>query len=109
MLTHEFGIMQEDPEPQKRYDGYMPEAFGCISVRDDLILPRCAKLKALKCFWHTLERPGSGLAYHGVTLIPPESLEGFMDILWDEPELSELMTLLAKAQQENKYVIHFGI
>ena len=109
MLTHEFGIMQKNPDPQKRYDGYMPEAYSCISVRDSLILPRCAKLKALKCYWHTLERPGLGLAYYGVTLIPPKSLVGFMDILWDEPELSELMALFAKAQQENKYVIHFGI
>ena len=109
MLTHEFGIMQEDPGPEKRYDGYTPEAYGCISVHDDFILPICTRLKELRCYWHTLERPEFGLAYYGVTLIPPESLEGFMEILWDEPELSELMALLAEAQRENKYVIHFGI
>ena len=108
MLTHEFGIMREYPG-KKSYDDYTPEKYGCISVHDDFILPICTKLKELRCYWFSLDRPEFGLAYYGVTLIPPESLEGFIDILWGEPKLSELMALLAEAQRENKFVIHFGI
>lgn len=108
MLAHEFGIMQE--APGKRDDiGYEPEKYGCISVHDDYILPICPKLRELKCYWHNPEHPEFGLAYYGITLIPPESLDGFIEVTLDCPQLSELTALLLKAQRGNKFVIHFGI
>ncbi len=35
------------------------------------------ELKGIKCYWHSIDRPEKGLAYHGVSLIPPESLNLF--------------------------------
>ena len=109
MPVHEFGIMQESPQRGIRYDAYEPERFQCISVDDADILPLLKKLNAVKCFWHTPDRPECGLAYYGITLIPPESLDAVMEIVWGNQKLSALLALLTKAQKENKYVIHFGI
>lgn len=63
----------------------------------------------LKCFRHSLDRPEYGPAYYGITLIPPESLGGFIEATLGCPQLSELTALLTEAQRENKFVIHFGI
>ena len=37
MARHEFGIMQNAPEPRKRYDEYEPQKYNCMSVDDDYI------------------------------------------------------------------------
>lgn len=108
MLAHEFGIMQETPG-KRDYIGYEPEKYGCISVHDDYILPIFPRLKELKCYWHSLDRPEFGPAYYGITLIPPESLDGFIEATLDRPGLSELTALLTDARRGNKFVIHFGI
>lgn len=92
MPRHEFGIMQTNPKKKKRYDYYEPDKYDCISVDDDDLLSLLKSLNEVKCYWHTLERTESGLAYYGITLIPPA-----------------LLALLTEAQKYNKYVIHFGI
>ena len=109
MLAHDFGIMQTAPQKGKQYNDYKPEKYNCISVHDDYILPLSKKLSVVKCFWHTLDRPELGLAYYGITLIPPESLGSIIEIIWDNPNLSDLMDLLVEAKSTEKYVIHFGI
>lgn len=108
MPRHEFGIMKNPPEPKKRYDDYEPEKYNCISVDDCFIEPLVPIFSEL-CYWHTLERPENGMAYTGVTLIPPQSAEKFADLLVEYPELEELKKLLICAKNQNKYVIHFGI
>ena len=109
MPTHEFGIMQERPNPGERFDSYEPERFRCISVDDGAIEPLLHKLKQVKCYWHTLDRPEYGLAYYGITLIPPESLNAVMEIVWHDRNLSDLLALLSEAQKEERFIIHFGI
>ena len=109
MPRHEFGIMPAPPGPGTRYDEYEPERYGCIPVEDDDLLPRLPRLDGLACFWHTPDRPGRGLAYCGVTLIPPEALAEFADALEGEPKLSALAALLDRARREGRYVIHFGL
>lgn len=37
-MTHEFGIMAEDPLPRERYDSYEPLEYNAISVHDQTIL-----------------------------------------------------------------------
>lgn len=44
MAKHEFGIMNVNPKPNKRYDSYEPEKYDCISVHDDYIGPLLEKL-----------------------------------------------------------------
>ncbi len=109
MLKHEFGIMQNQPKKGETYIDYAPEKYGCISVDDDCIEPILEKLGNINCYWHTLDRPEKRIAYCGITLIPPRSLDIFADAVRYAPNLSELEELLVKARREDKYVIHFGI
>ena len=60
-------------------------------------------------YWHTLYVKEKGLAYCGVTLIPPESIKNFIIIIKDIYELSDLKELSEKALNENKWMIHFGL
>lgn len=109
MPKHYFGIMQISPQKGKSYDNFEPEKYHCISVDDDYILPLLIKFKEVKCYWHTLDRPEMGLMYYSVTLIPPESFDSMMEIIWNNHYLSELLELFSNAERENKFVIHFGI
>lgn len=64
---------------------------------------------------HDSVRLEYGLAYHGITIIPPQSLPMFLDIvlftdgLKQNDELNELGEKLIQAKNENKYMIHYGI
>ena len=109
MPKHDFGIMPKKPISGKRYDKYEPEKYNCISVDDDFLSPYLEDLCRAKCYWHTLDRPENGLAYYGVTLIPPVSLEIIIRILENDIHLSELTAMLSTAKKENKYIIHYGI
>lgn len=109
MPEHEFGIMPKAPTKHRRYDDYTPDKYNCISVDDDYILSIAEDLREIKFYWHTLDRPELGLAYYGVTLIPPESVSLFLEVTADKPELNELSGLLWKAKNSNKFVIHYGI
>ena len=79
MASHKFGIMNLSPELNERYDYYEPEKYDCISINDDYIEPLLEKLACIECYWHTLERPEIGLAYCGINLIPPSSMEQFIE------------------------------
>ena len=109
MVKHNFGIMQTAPKKGKRFNEYAPEEYNCISVDDDDILPLLEELRVAKCFWYTLDRPEFGLAYYGVTLIPPESLGSIIETIWHNSNLSDLMALFVEAENTKKYVIHFGV
>ena len=109
MLAHDFGIMRTEPIKGKRYNNYNTQKYNCISVHYDDILPLLEKLKCIKCYWQTLDRPEFGLDYYGITLIPPESLNGFIEIIWNNHNLSDLIALLIEAENGKNFVIHFGI
>ena len=80
MVVHEFGILPRDPVPGERYD-YEPERYGCVAVDDAWVEPLAAKLTELPAYWHTLDQPGRGLAYCGITLIPPASIPAVLAAL----------------------------
>lgn len=109
MQVHEFGIMKEAPVSGERFDEYEPEKYNCISVDDDDIVPVLEKLNDVQFYWHTTDRPGQGLAYCGITLIPPGSIDRMTEIIRDNVRLSGLLSLLSEAKKENRFVIHFGI
>lgn len=85
MPGHDFGIMPETPKKHRRYDAYTPEKYNCIAVDDQYISDIAESLHVLKCYWHTTDRQEQGLAYYGITLIPPESVRQFMEIISDKP------------------------
>ena len=109
LAKHEFGIMQNAPIPGKRYDEYEPQKYNCISVDDDYVEKIDANLNNVDFYWHTLDRSAKGIAYTGVTLIPPTSMQAFVTVIEGIVELEELKVLMDKAISENKWVIHFGL
>lgn len=109
MAAHDFGIMPAAPEPGRRYEAYEPEQYGCIRVDDELVEGILAHLSGMECYWHTPSALHRGLAYTGVTLIPPPSLKDFLEVVADAPCFGSLSALLRRALSEDKWVIHFGI
>lgn len=109
MPKHEFGIMPQAPQAGKCFDKYEPEKYNCISVSDDDIQPCLHAFRCGKTYWHSLDRPALGLAYCGITLIPPETLDAYLEIIWKNPKISELAALFIEAKEKHAFVIHFGI
>ena len=108
-MTHEFGIMAEDPLPGERYDSYEPWEYNAISVHDDFVEPLMPHLNEIDMFWHTLDVPGKGLAYCGITLIPPAAYSAILDVIRPVTELETLSEIVEQAIKEQRYIIHFGL
>lgn len=110
----EFGIV-DNFDKNKDYSEYEPQKYNCIAIEDDIIDDWWNELVLIKTYFHNCNRPEYALARCGVTLIPPESLEAFYDIVANDSrskkseELINLMLLIRKAINENKYVIHYGV
>ena len=109
MAKHESGIMQEMPKQGYRYDEYVPERYNCIVVNDDYLEDIVQDFNKIDFYWHTLDMPGKGIAYAGITLIPPGSMKAFLAVIENIPELIQLKSLMNQAFDENKWMIHFGI
>lgn len=109
LAKHEFGIMQDAPGQGTRYDKYEPKKYNCISVDDDYLESIVSNFNHINFYWHTLDVPAKGIAYAGITLIPPESTQAFVDVIKDVVCLSELKKLMEKAHAESKWIIHFGL
>ena len=109
MAKHEFGIMKSDPVKGHRYDEYEPQKYDCISIDDEYIERIDTDLMVLKCYAHTIDKPINGLAYCGVTLIPPEAIEQFICLIESQTEMVDLRNLLCEALKKNRFVIHFGL
>lgn len=118
LAKHDFGIIDIFKE-NKWYSDYEPDKYNCISVSDDLIeeliIEYKEELTAIKTFFQITTQPGTGLDYYGVTLIPPESLGHFRDIIikandrYESQELKLLIEKISDAIRNNKYLIHYGI
>lgn len=111
MAKHDFGIMKIEPQKNQRFDEYEPNKYDCISIHDDFIEPILQDLSSIECYSHTLQTKIKGLEYYGITLIPPKSMDKFIEILSQKNsvEYNQLITLLKQAKQIDKYIIHFGI
>lgn len=118
VAKHEFGII-DFFEGNKWYGKYEPEKYDCISVNDylieELIMKHNEELMAVKTYFQVTTQPGTGLDYCGVTLIPPESLKQFRDIIikannyFKAKEFKLLTEKITEAITGNKYLIHYGI
>lgn len=111
----EFGIINKFEKDKDYSSEYEPKKYNCIFIDDDILNDWWDKLILIKTYYHSYSRPNFALARWGVTLIPPESLESFCDIILNDrrsessKELIDLLMLLRKAISENKYIIHYGI
>lgn len=109
MAVHEFAIMPQEPQKGQRYDEYEPQKYACISVHDDVIEGILQDLNGIEFYHHVVGEPKKGLAYYGITLIPPTSEKKFIDVIADNEELANLKALLETALMFDKWIIHFGI
>ena len=95
MAMHEFGIMREIPQAGCRYDEYVPEKYDCVSIDDDIVEVFAKRLLDVDMCWHTIDITEKGLAYFGITLIPPASLGSVIDSFEELLELRELLIRLS--------------
>lgn len=111
MAYHDFGIMEDDPKKNQRFDESEPEKFDCIKINDDFIEPLLNEFQNILCYYHTLECPGMNIAYSGITIIPPESIDDFISVFNNHHggKYEKIIELFEKAKMKNKYIIHFGI
>ena len=101
--------MKNPPEQGIRYDEYEPQKYNCISVDDVYLENIVSYFNHIDFYWHTLDIKGKGLEYSGITLVPPESLREFINVIYNIDGLYELRLLSEKALKENKWIIHFGL
>ncbi len=72
MAFHEFGVMKKAPAWEEMYEKYDLSLCGeTAAVEDDEVHALWEHFGSIPCFWHSLQRPAQGLAYTGITLIPP--------------------------------------
>lgn len=114
MPVHEFGII-DNIDFEKNQINYEPLKYNCISVDDAIILSLKGQLSIIKTYFHSLERPEFGFAYYGITIIPPESLSLFYDVVTSSrfhkksDQINELAIKIIQAKEEKKYMIHYGV
>ncbi|MCP3742770.1 short-chain dehydrogenase [Rossellomorea sp. BNER] len=113
-FVHKFGIL-DDFDNKKKYINYEPDKYNSISVDDAIINSVNEHLSIMKTYFHSFNRPEFGLAYFGITIIPPESLSLFFYVVTSSGdfkksfELNELASKILQAIEEKKYMIHFGV
>lgn len=125
----EFGIIDEPVEPGVDYFRYPGQRLGkrldfreivgfyhSIAVSDELVCGdwgSAGVFDGMKVFLGgTLDRPGVVFDPYGLNLLPPESaglLAGRIEPWRDEINVPELIALLERARDGNRFVIAFGI
>ena len=113
MIKTEFGIIEDIGETQEY--SYDPKKYQCVCIDDAYIDDWWNKLALLKTYFHSLDRPEYGLARWGITIMPPDSLPGFQEIVLsdkrinEDAHLRELADKIQDAISRNKFMIHFGV
>lgn len=115
MIKTEFGIIDEI-DYSKDYGVYELGKYNCIFIDDDIYINDWwERLTTMKTYFHNMDRPAFALARWGVTLIPPESLSIFQDIVITDKRIKtdnhlvELADKIQEAINKNKFMIHFGV
>lgn len=94
--------------------------YNCIKIPDEMINDWWEGLTEIDTYHHYYNKnPEKALSRWGTTLIPPESLERFIEVIKTKTdpnfeaewalELKSLLELFQKAIKESKYVIHLGV
>ena len=92
----------------KNYEDYTPEKYHCISVDDDIISSLNQNLSIMKTYFHTVKNQKYGLAYCGITIIPPESLAIFYETVTSSKffrksdELNELASKIVQGAKRTE-------
>ena len=83
-----------------------------VQIPDQYILNNPTFIKGFDTYWDTLENAASGLSYHGMTIIPHESLRFFQQRIENDrykQNLSSLDKLCSMGIDENLEILHWGM
>lgn len=111
----DFGIIDRDLTPGEVFVDYTPGEYGCVSIDDDYVNDWWDGLSGLKCYNMSLAQPQMGLSRWGITLLPPQSLSGFLAIIEGERryrsdgQLRLLAQQVRRAIEKNRFMIHYGV
>lgn len=115
MIKAEFGIIPQMND-KIEYEEYNSENLNLIAIDDELYIDDWWKdLQQIDTFHGNMHNLKSGLNRWGVTIIPPYSIPAMIHIIESDERvntdrnLKKLLELFYKANQEKKYVIHYGI
>ena len=115
MIKAEFGMIDEI-DPKKDDSAYEPQNYHCVAIDDDLYLNDWwPELLLMQTYFHSLDHPSQALAQHGVTLIPPQSLPAFQEIVLSDrrinqdDQLADLALKIQAAIDSQKFMIHYGV
>ena len=118
MIKAYFGIITDYNE-KKDYTGYSPEKYNCVAIDDDLYLNdwwnALTEIDTLNVYSKGVLQPQKALSRWGITIIPPNSLPSFLDIVIKDKHykkdsnLIALAVLIKEAIKAQKYVIHYGV
>ena len=120
----EFGII-DDYNENENYEKYEPEKYNCVPIPDDVINDWWESLLSMNVRPFGYETVHTvALNRWGVTIIPPESLSFFIEIIKSKTSLryesnkrnkelarmlNTLIDVIQKANNENKHMIHYGV
>lgn len=87
-----------------------------VFIDDDLYINDWwDRLILMKTYYHQLGQPAYGLDRWGITLIPPESLIIFQEIvisdkrIYQDSHLVDLANMISYAIEKQKFLIHYGV
>lgn len=118
MIKTEFGII-DNFDAKKNYTGYTPKKYNCVAIDDDLYLndwwDALSHMDTLNVYDKGVLQPQKALSRWGITIIPPQSLSAFYDIVVSDTRyehdkrLEALSELIQTAIEQEKHMIHYGI
>ncbi len=115
MAVHEFCLLAQ-VDPRQDYAALYQGPGHCpVTVADDWVEANLARFQLLPTYFHSLDQPGLGLCYVGVTLIPPASLGALEEICLTaapsqyQEQVAALVTLIRQGREQGCYLLHFGI
>ena len=106
--VHEFGILPTVPKPGEEFDD-TPQKYNCVTIEDDLLECYGQAINALDCCWNTIDQREKGLAWYGISLLPPATAGQLCKILEQDPNCAEVCEILRRAYAESRFVIHYGV
>ena len=111
MTCHNFCILEIPPKDGETFCFQDLERYARrVDVEDDLLAEVADTWLDVPCYWNEKGKGmEKGLAYFGITLIPPASAAMIASHIQGQGEFAQLSALLQMAAQEEKYVLHFGI
>lgn len=88
------------------------KAEEVVQIPDCCILNNPSFLTGFAAFWDSLDKTAEGLSYHGMTVIPQESLRAFQQRVENDPnhqDLSALIDLCSMAMDREQEILHWGM